>query len=282
MRLTTIDLHNQELIKSWKFPGGEIGVRLTEDCLKLADEPILLFARINSSDDLMKLLMTNEAMGSFERVEVYIPYLPYARQDRACSKGDSFSLKVLCELLDTCSFNKIHTFDLHSDVAKYHLFTELVVHDNGKFASQVLEKLPNGTILAGPDKGSREKIQRVAEANGVDWVCADKIRDSATGNITGLSLDESVDLTGKNILVLDDLIDAGGSFTHLAKLLKSRGANQLFLAVSHGIFSKGYDCVYEHYQKIFITDSFRPKDDYPLKFQQDGVLEIYDVLSETF
>ena len=282
MQIKTIHLDDPYIFKTWKFSGGEVGVRLLDE--SILDKKIRLFARINSSDDLMKLLLANECLDSCEHVELYLPYFPYSRQDRACSKGDSFSLKVMCELLETCHFTKIHTFDMHSEVIRKHLTTPLNLIDNVRFASQILsDQLPNIDYIVAPDAGALPKIIKLSDAmGGFPYISADKKRDSVTGNILGLKFpDGTPDLTGKNLLVLDDVADGAGTFLGLAQEAKNLGAAKLYLAVSHGIFSKGLDCIYEYYDQIFTTNSFRTQEQYDELFPDNGLV-VWDLLSEIF
>ena len=83
-----------------------------------------------------------------------------------------------------------------------------------------------------------------------------KSRDVKTGKLKGFKV-YADDLQGKDCLIVDDICDGGGTFMGLAEELKNKNAGNLYLAVSHGIFSKGFDHLAEHFTKIFTTDSFQ-------------------------
>jgi ribose-phosphate pyrophosphokinase len=278
MLLDAISLHDESLIKSWRFSGGEIGVRLLED---FSSRRIKLIARLNSSDDVMKLLLTKDALDhqGCPCIEVYIPYLSYSRQDRICSPGDSFSLFRFAQLLNSSHFSKVYTFDVHSEVAAQYI-SRFHPINNIRFASQVLcDQLDDVDYLVAPDKGALPKIQKLSEAVGnFPFVYAEKNRDPETGKILGLKFPEStVDLTGKNLLVVDDIGDGLFTFINLANEAKTLGANKLYLAMSHGIFSRGFDEIKKYYDQIFVTNSFKEAD-----FYTPHGIKVFDLLSETF
>lgn len=281
MQIETIHLDDPYVIKSWKFSGGEVGVRLLED---FSDRKIKLFARLNSSDDVMKLLMVKDALEhqGCSHIEVYIPYLPYSRQDRVCSVGDSFSLFRFARMINESWFSKVYTFDVHSDVAAQY-FNAFNPINNIRFATQAIEQLGDVDYIVAPDKGALPKIKKLSESIGnFPYMHADKKRDPATGKILGLEFpDGTPDLAGRNLLVCDDCLDAGGTFIGLAQEAKELGAARLYLAISHGIFSKGIDCIWEHYHSIFTTNSFRTEEQYQDLFGDDAPI-VWDILSESF
>ena len=96
----------------------------------------------------------------------------------------------------------------------------------------------------------------------------DKIRDPSTGKITSIECPEE-DLTGKTAIVFDDICDGGGTFLGIAKRLDELGAKNKILVVTHGIFSKGLDIMFDAYDEIITTNSFP---------QTDDRLEVIDVM----
>ena len=109
--------------------------------------------------------------------------------------------------------------------------------------------------LVSPDGGALKKIHKVAQFVGAKQVAeCMKVRDVRTGQLSGFRTLET-DFNGETCLIADDICDGGGTFTGLAALLKSKGAGKVALAVSHGIFSKGFDLA--GIDRIYCTDSFR-------------------------
>ena len=98
------------------------------------------------------------------------------------------------------------------------------------------------------------------------------MRDVKTGKLSGFKV-YSDDLEGQDCIIVDDICDAGGTFMGLATELKKKNAGKLFLAVSHGIFSKGLDNLTQYFDTIFTTDSFNTLEPHPqliqLKLEKD-------------
>ncbi len=202
--------------------------------------------------------------------KVTIPYLPYARQDRMCSKGQHFGLHVMSQLLSTIPQKTITTYDLHSKVASSLLAEDgfgvidiqqydiLMKHSLG-------EDLADGRLrLVSPDKGAKDKTAQVSSFcnSKMSTIVGGKTRDPKTGKITEFTVDED-DLCGQDLLIVDDICDGGGTFIGLADELKKRGAGEISLFVTHGIFSRGFDGFSGLIDHIYTTDSFRRSSDLP-------------------
>jgi len=184
-------------------------------------------------------------------------WLPYARQDKAVNNKSTFAKEVFIQLIDAAGYDHIETYDAHSP----HWFVK------SKQPIELIEAaLPGHHIVCFPDAGAKtrylELVQGVARnsfQDDVDFIWAKKKRNQQTGEIEGLELvTNGLDLTSKNILVLDDLADKGGTFIHLAKELKKYNIKMLDLAASHGLFTheNGYMHVIESgYDKIYTTNS---------------------------
>ena len=128
-------------------------------------------------------------------------------------------------------------------------------------------------MLISPDGGALKKIYKVSEyLGGVEVVECSKSRDVKTGKLSGFKV-YSEDLEGKDCLIVDDICDGGGTFIGLAAELKNKNAGKLYLAVSHGIFSKGFDSL-RCFDKIFTTNSFKDFDNEVITQinLQDGLL----------
>lgn len=112
-------------------------------------------------------------------------------------------------------------------------------------------------MLVAPDAGALKKIHNVAKASGArDYAILTKERDVATGNLTGFSL-VSGNVAGKDVLIVDDLCDAGGTFIGSAQVLRDAGARSVSLYVTHGVFSKGVENLLNNgIDAIYTTTSF--------------------------
>jgi len=249
---------NLEDIKVKTFPGGEIQVELEE-----FDGQRFIFASIRNSDDIMKLLLVTDA---FKRKygfipELYLPYIPYARQDRVANAGESLSIKVFTDLINLQEYPKVHVLDPHSDVSSV-LINNIHITDSTVFAKKVWRNLPDeykkDAIIIAPDAGALKKTYKIAKAVNYDKevVFCEKQRDTKTGEITGTKV-YTDDFKDKTFIMFDDICDGGRTFIEIAKVLKEKGAKKVILAVAHGIFSKGLDVIFEYIDEAICTDSFK-------------------------
>ena len=152
--------------------------------------------------------------------------------------------------------NEVVIFDPHSEVTPA-LLNNCKVIDNFSFIEQVIQQIDEEVILISPDGGALKKIYKVSEyLGGVEVVECSKSRDVKTGKLSGFKV-YSDDLRGKSCLIVDDICDGGGTFIGLSEELKNKNAGKQYLAVSHGIFSKGTEVLTEQFDKVFTTDSVK-------------------------
>lgn len=246
-------------VRQWNFPGGEIGVDINVGSQTPNAEvnQVIITARIKNSDDVMGLVLSHDAIKRqypFADLVLYLPYIPYGRQDRVCNNGESHSLKVFGRLINSMGFKSVNTIDPHSIVSAacidnfYHA-------DQFTVFGSIKTSFREWTIVA-PDQGATKKCEDFAKNVGAAGVITfSKTRELSTGQITGMKPNQEIDPLGK-YLVLDDICDGGRTFIELAKCF-SHTACDLELAVTHGIFSKGVEVVAEEFDHVYTTNSFR-------------------------
>lgn len=252
---------NQEEIKfqSFTFSGGEPHIKIVPDFD--TNRKVTITHRLNSFNDLGLLCVTVDALRRMDVkiIELFIPYFPAARQDRVMIPGEPLSVKVYADIINAMQLNKVFVFDAHSEVTPALLNNSTVI-PNYAFIKEVLNKIGQNVKLISPDGGALKKIYKVSEfLGGVEVVECSKSRDVKTGKLSGFKVYED-DLNGIDCLIVDDICDGGGTFVGLAEELKKKNAGKLYLAVSHGIFNKGFD-VLDCFDKIFTTNSFKDFDD---------------------
>jgi ribose-phosphate pyrophosphokinase len=220
--------------------------------------PVVVIWKFESEAEFVHLLQLKallDAYGAFG-VELYIPYLPYARQDKSVSNTTTFALLPFLEVLRGMKFEKIVINDPHNEEP-----VRKALGASAEFMypiNQVKEVWCNQEIdfLCYPDMGARRKYSRIY--TGMSYIYGNKNRDQLTGMITGYELvlpEISYDLSGKNVLIVDDLCDAGGTFILLAKELFAAGASKVLLFVSHGLFTKGTDVIFDSgIQRIYTKE----------------------------
>jgi len=240
--------------KQWKFPGGEVGVQLQDidDASKY-----VVHMYFEGSDDIMYFLNVCDALSysgvDFEDVTAYIPYLPYARQDRICNSGESFALEVFIGLLNRADCSSYTFCDIHSKVALYLLDKHGIEYVH-KEQHMCAAGLPKFDVLIAPDKGALSKIYNFDHTHNISStsiVCLSKTRKD--GNI--VYEDYTYDTIKGDVCIVDDIADGGLTFLMLAEMIKRTQPNitSLSLYVTHGLFSKGtvqllslYDKIYTH------------------------------------
>lgn len=241
--------------KKFDFPSG------CEPHIKIAtylksQDGIIVTHRIKSSSDIITLLLAVDALKRMgeRNMELFIPYLPFARQDRVMVEGEPLSVKVMADLINSCGFEKVTIYDPHSEVCLA-LINNSEVYNNHNFVKKVLQDKSNYMIVC-PDAGAYKKIFKLCQAlNYTDRIAlCNKIRNVATGEILSTTCDVE-DFKRKDVYIVDDICDGGGTFILLAEELKARNCGKVNLVVSHGIFSKGTDL--KNIDHIYTTDSFK-------------------------
>lgn len=239
-------------MKSWKFPAGELGI-----CVDREDYGRYVLDFSMGSDSLIEMLLYVDAYrrdrGSNAPILLMAPYFPYARQDRVMQPGESHSLKVIANLINSCKFDSVITVDPHSDVVAA-LVDNLAIMEQHYAVLSVLNQKnisANYDFLIAPDAGALKKIYKLAEKVGLPVIAAQKVRDTSNGNITSTKVYDSdaALLKGARALVVDDICDGGRTFIELASVLPEM--SRLDLYVTHGIFSKGREALEQAYDNIY-------------------------------
>jgi len=236
--------------KFWTFPGGERSVKLTPHGTT-PGRPIGMRMEFQSSHDLVDMILATNALrhmyGTRAAIELTVPYFPFGRQDRVMTAGESFGLQAAVDMIRMCGFDRVITWDIHSDVAGA-MFPAGVFHNVSQadlWADPIraLASPAQRSVIISPDAGALKKIYKVAQAAGVDVIEANKVRDVATGDIVSTQIDGTQLHSVHNAIVVDDICDGGRTFIELARAIRARDGfrGQLILCVTHGIFSKGLD-----------------------------------------
>lgn len=246
--------------ESFTFSGGEPHIKILSD-IRL-DTSITITTRIRSFNDIGLLMIAVDALRRLyiKSIDLFMPYMPAARQDRVMIKGESLSVKVYADIINRLNFEQVMIFDPHSEVTPA-LLNNCKVISNHRFIREVVKGIDSEVILISPDGGALKKIYKVSEfLGGLPVVECSKKRNVKNGQLEGFKVYVD-DLKGKSCLIVDDICDGGGTFIGLAKELKQKNAGDLYLAVSHGIFSRGTDELNTHFTKVYTTDSFKTIED---------------------
>ncbi len=236
--------------ETFNFGGGEVHVRLNENIESIGhydfDQPCIIYARANNSDDVMRILLTNDAIKNkgYRKISLVMPYIPYARQDSVMVEGEAFSLRVFANLINSCGFQYVSVLDPHSGVAPA-LINNCRIITNENFVraalADIMKRLnipaydmDNAPLLCSPDAGSFKKIFKLAKAlgNTKEIICCNKARELSSGKIEAFSV-SSTDLKRSPVIIIDDICAKGGTFMGLATRLKELNSGNIYLCITH-------------------------------------------------
>lgn len=259
------------------LPGGELHPQLGDE---LSDGPFTVVADTRNSEDLFAILMVHNALkrnSPGAEIHLKIGYVPYARQDRVANPGEALSIEAMADFINMMQFKSVTIFDPHSDVTpalirNCHVVSQADIFDEYLILDQTSgyqhHKLnPAEWVLVCPDNGAVKKTDKLAKKFGFAGVVyMDKNRDTQTGKITGtfprsFVTSEGVhehmeELEGKRLLVVDDICDGGYTFIQIANELRTFSPKDLYLYVTHGLFTKGLDVVVNAgYNRIITTNA---------------------------
>lgn len=239
-----------------QFPAGEEYVKILDTTLIKNNALFSLIVYDAGSTTIMQSILVADAVKQINNDAVilaYFPYIPYGRQDRVCSPGESFSLEVFNDLMKT-RVDGIFSYDMHSAVSEKLFFTlgapEEYISLLTKEAALLAKHIPADTLFVSPDKGA---INRTKAMTNNSIAILDKTR--VDGRITQTASEESVELIKQatHITIPDDICDGGGTFLAAADFIKTINPDvKLLLIISHGIFSKGTDTLLKVFEDIIV------------------------------
>ena len=219
-----------------RFSDGEINVQINES-VRGKDSFIVQPTCAPTNDNLMELLIITDALrrSGANSINAVIPYFGYARQDRKASPRVPISAKLVANLIEQSGVHRVITMDLHAgqiqgffDIPVDNLYGSIM------FVDYLRAKSFKNPIIASPDIGGVARARHFADRLGMGLVIVDKKRqranESEVMNIIG-------DVEGKDVILVDDMIDTAGTMCKAANVLKSRGANSIMALGTHPVLS---------------------------------------------
>ena len=220
-----------------KFADGEIYIEINEN---IRGNSIFIIQSISSpaNDNLMELLLCIDALkrSSAKNITAVIPYFGYARQDRKVVPRTSISAKLVSNLITKAGADRVVTVDLHAgqvqgffDIPVDNLFCTPI------FARHVKKNIKSRNIICvAPDVGGTERARALGKSLDVGLAIVDK-RRPAPGKSQVMNVIGNV--KDKTCIIVDDIIDSGGTIINSAKALKDKGAKEVYVYITHGVFS---------------------------------------------
>ena len=282
----TLNLVNPNDVLSCKyeisrFPDGQQSIRIIEPTHgfhNLKDQTILIKSRLNTFQDLELIICANQALKEIgvKSVNLYIPYCIGGRSDRKFQEGGINYIKtVIAPIINSQNFDEVRIMDPHSDVLEAcisnfvkstnYSVTKMALDDIGVF--EVKQSVDN-ICLVSPDAGAYKKVFDVAKWFSInEIITASKVRDVATGKILKTevpSIEKHTDVM--KYVIVDDICDGGRTFIELAKVIKEQKPDaEIYLVVTHGIFSAGFGELNNYFERIYTTNSIKEHDNSQVK-----------------
>ena len=220
-----------------KFSDGEIYIEINEN---IRGNSIFLIQSVSSpaNDNLMELLLCIDALkrSSAKNITAVIPYFGYARQDRKVAPRTSISAKLVSNLITKAGADRIVTVDLHAgqiqgffDIPVDNLFATPI------FSRHIKKNIKGRNLICvSPDVGGVERTRALARKLDIGIAIIDKRRPtpgkSQVMNVIG-------NVNGKTCIIVDDIIDSGGTIVNAAQALIDRGAKEVHVYITHGVLS---------------------------------------------
>lgn len=268
-KIYDIDVPVEHTLEIGKFAGGEIRVKITpqgfEGCIS---NNIRISATLLNSDDVMTLVMIVDALreAGVENIRLTMPYIPYARQDRVCNKGEALSIRAFANIINALDFKSVVVWDAHSVISTTLIKNCINVPQSDLICEHVelmkwLTESTDPIYLIAPDAGSVHKATKIARTYPTlirDVLYAEKTRELSTGKIiaTRITSDIPDDFSESKVLICDDICDFGTTFVELSKVLQEYNPKEVSLYVTHGIFSGGKDRMFEYFDNVWCSLDF--------------------------
>ena len=224
------------LAKVTRFSDGEINIKIKES-VRGKDIFIIQSTSAPANANLMELLIMVDALkrSSAKSITAVVPYYGYARQDRKAEPRVPISAKLVANLMETAGITRVVTVDLHAsqiqgffDIPVDNLYGAVLFND------YVKSKNLKNPIVASPDIGGVARARYFAKTMGLDMVIVDKRREKANHsevmNIIG-------DVAGKDVIMIDDMVDTAGTMVKAASALKKKGATSVMACCTHPVLS---------------------------------------------
>jgi ribose-phosphate pyrophosphokinase len=244
-----------------RFADQEIFVEIQEN-VRGEDVFILQSTSFPTNDHLMELLIMIDAFmrSSAKRITAVIPYFGYARQDRRASGRTPISAKLVANMITRAGVDRVLTLDLHAgqiqgffDIPTDNLFSVPVMARDVKAK---YKRLANVMVVS-PDVGGVVRARALAKRIDAQLAIVDKRRErpgeSEVMNIIG-------DVSGRSCILVDDIVDSGGTLVNAADALLANGAKEVYAYITHGVLSGGAvsRIANSRLKELVITDSIMP------------------------
>jgi len=220
------------------FPDGENYVRINEPWI--AKYAVLVQTTSPPQDrNLMQLFLISDLLKDLgSKVVAVVPYLAYARQHRMYLNGEAISVKTVARLLEASGVVRFLTVDIHNvEGLGYFAIPANNISAVPILAEYFKDNFDTSKLVAvAPDEGAKVRVETFSMRVGCEYLVMEKTRDRVSGKIK-TSLKSQLEMNGRDVIIVDDLISTGGSIAEASKILRSLGARSIRVACTHAILA---------------------------------------------
>ncbi|MGE4419839.1 MAG: ribose-phosphate pyrophosphokinase [Sulfurimonas sp.] len=243
-----------------KFSDGEISIQIAES-VRGRDVFIVQSTGAPSNDNLMELLIMTDALrrSSASSITAVVPYYGYARQDRKAAPRVPITARLVADMYEAAGIDRVVTIDLHAgQIQGFFNIPVDNLYGSVTFENYIKSKNLKNPIIASPDIGGVARARYFASRMGLEMVIVDKRREKANEsevmNIIG-------DVSGKDVIMIDDMVDTAGTMIKAATALKNKGAASVMACATHAVLSgRAYENIENgELDELIVTNTLESK-----------------------
>lgn len=227
-RVSEVSKSNLLVSEFRKFPDGELYTRVIDD---IGSEVTIIQSTVNDTD-LIALLQLIDACSTASKINIVIPYMGYARQDKQFKKGEPISARALAR---TIKADNVYTINIHDPGILDYFDARAIDLDATQMIGKYIKnmKFTNPLVVA-PDDGAINIAKSASSDLGIDYDYLEKKRLS--GETVSIQ-PKNINVKGRDVIIIDDIISTGGTVAETISLLRKQGAHDVFAACVHPVLS---------------------------------------------
>lgn len=213
-----------------RFPDGELYLRIADET---ENESVTLIQSTPTNSDFVSLLQLIDACDGARELNVVIPYMGYARQDKRFKTGEPISARAVARCINA---DRIFTVNIHANSVLEHFPAPAKNLDAAKLLGEYIKGFGlENLILIAPDAGAEGLVKNVSSDLGFDY---DHLQKTRLSGDTVIIKTKNVDVTGRHVVLVDDMIATGGTMAESIRMLKSQGAVDVHLVCVHAVLAR--------------------------------------------
>ncbi|MHB8100994.1 MAG: ribose-phosphate diphosphokinase [Methanosarcina sp.] len=213
-----------------RFPDGELYLRIADE---IKNESVTLIQSTPTDSDFVSLLQLIDACNEAKELNVVIPYMGYSRQDKRFKPGEPISARAAARCINA---DRVFTVNIHEKSVLGYFPCPAKNLDAAKLLGEYIAGFGlESPILVAPDEGAEGLVKKVSSGLGFDY---DHLQKTRLSGDTVTIKTKNIDVTGRHVVLVDDMIATGGTMTESIKMLKDQGAVDVYLACVHPVLAR--------------------------------------------